>query len=176
MLVALAFAAFWGIYLLVFAPRTRRSVAHSEGQLADFDWDLQDLNGKPLSLARYRGKTVFLNEWATWCPPCVAELPSISQLAENPQLKDVVFLCVSLDSNLDVVRGFVNQQPTPLPMTIVWSNGPVPAVFETEAIPSTFIIAPDGRIARHDVGSKDWNDPEVVSLLERLAKRPRAPL
>jgi thiol-disulfide isomerase/thioredoxin len=174
--VALAFASLWSLYLLFFAPRHIRPEQVREGRLADYNWDMQDLNGEPFSLSKYRGKTVFLNVWASWCKPCLAELPSISRLAENEKLKDVVFLCVSIDESPDPVLQFVKKQVRPITATIVWSSGEIPEVFAAEAIPATFLIAPDGRIAKHEIGSRGWNDPEVVQLLESLSEKVPASL
>ncbi len=66
---------------------------------ADYDWSLMDLDGQPVSFAKFKGKTVFLNIWATWCGPCVGEMPSIAKLARNPRLQDknIEFVCVSTD-------------------------------------------------------------------------------
>jgi thiol-disulfide isomerase/thioredoxin len=176
--VVLTFLVFWCAYLYFFSPRRRGGVADRSfqaGQPADYGWEFEDLNGQPVSLSKYRDKTIFLNVWATWCGPCVAELPSISRLAENPALKDVVFLCVSIDENPDSVRKFVKQQNS-MAMTIVVSKGKVPAIFETDAIPTTFLIGPDGRIATREIGGQDWNDPQVVKQLQSLAKTPPANL
>jgi thiol-disulfide isomerase/thioredoxin len=177
--VVLTFLVFWCGYLYFFSPRHRRGGFGGEsfpaGLPADYGWEFEDLSGQPVSLSKYRGKTVFLNVWATWCGPCVAELPSISKLAQNPALKDVVFLCVSVDENPESVRRFVKQQ-NPLAMTIVWSKGRVPDMFQSDAIPSTYLIGPDGRISAHEIGGQDWNNPQVIKQLESLAKTPPANL
>ena len=100
-LVAAAFAVFWVAYLAFFIPRRRADLEHSgTDQPADYSWAIMDLNDRPVSFSAFQGRPVFLNIWATWCGPCVAELPSIARLAQ-PKLagKKVAFVCVSTDDS-----------------------------------------------------------------------------
>jgi len=88
LIIALVFLGFWVVYLTFFAPGNRRPLEGSGIDLpADYNWKLEDLSEQPVQFSRFKGKTVFLNIWATWCPPCVGEMPSIARLAENPRLK-----------------------------------------------------------------------------------------
>lgn len=158
--LGLAFVAFWVVYLAFFLPRP-----HTPGP-ADYSWRLLDLDDAPVEFSRFRGKTVFLNVWATWCGPCVMEMPSIARLASYPALKDVAFVCVSTDDSAATVKQFLADKHWP--MTVLRATD-TPPVFSTPGIPATFIIAPDGRVVRSEVGAADWDDPEVVALLEGLA-------
>jgi thiol-disulfide isomerase/thioredoxin len=168
-IIAGTFAAFWLCYLYFLGPR-RPSMLENTGldRPAEYDWTLRDLNENPVRFARFQGKTVFLNVWATWCPPCVSEMPSIARLAENSRLKgrNIEFVCVSTDDTLETVRRFLRDKTWT--MTILHATQ-LPAVFTTEGIPATFVIAPDGRIVASQVGSANWEDPEVVALLEKTA-------
>jgi thiol-disulfide isomerase/thioredoxin len=169
-IVALAFVGGWCVYLFFFGPKSPRNAPVLEGTAlskpAEYDWMLYDLAGHPVSFGQYRGKTVFLNIWATWCGPCVAELPSIVKLARTPQLDRVAFVCVSVDQDPETVRRYV--QGKDWPMTVLHAAG-LPPAFTTDGIPATFLIAPDGRIAASAVGDAEWDDPTVVAFLERLA-------
>jgi thiol-disulfide isomerase/thioredoxin len=173
--VTVSLAAAWILYLILFGPRTG-----IEGPLpvpalkrpvppivTDYQWVLRDLQDAPVPFETYKGRVVFLNLWATWCPPCVAELPAIANLAGNPRLKDVAFLCVSTDESPEPVHSFLKGKNWP--MTILRATD-LPQGFATEAIPATFVIAPDGRVVVADVGSAQWDDPSVVEFLERLSK------
>ena len=180
-IVGLGFVVAWVVYLAVFGPsETRELPTPGLGPVlgrpdrADFAWSVRDLNEKPATLESFRGKTVFLNVWATWCGPCVAELPAIARLAANPRLKDmdIAFVCVSTDQSAGTVRSFLRGKDWP--MTVLIASD-VPAPFATQGIPATFLIAPDGRIVAAEVGSAAWDDPSVVAFLENLAKpRPAA--
>jgi thiol-disulfide isomerase/thioredoxin len=172
-IVGLGFVIVWGLYLIFFGPRT--TVELSPPQLAtsaepkqvDYSLTVRDLNEKPVPFERYRGKAVFLNIWATWCPPCVAELPSIARLAADPRLKEVAFLCVATDESAETVRDFLRDKDWP--MTVLHATS-LPNVFTTDGIPATFLIAPDGRTVAMEVGAAAWDDPSAVEYLEKLAK------
>ncbi len=171
--IGVIFVALWGLYLAFFGPKARPPRLEDSGtsRPASYDWPLLDLKDQATSFARFKGKAVFLNIWATWCPPCVEEMPSIARLAEDPQLrgKGIEFVCVSTDESTEAVRRFLEGRSWT--MSFLWAEK-LPAVFLTEGIPATFIIAPDGRIAAREVGSARWDTPEVVALLTKLAAEP----
>ena len=109
LIVALVFVGFWVVYLAFFCAGNRDPALEGSGlaRPADYNWTLEDLQGQPVRFSRFEGKTVFLNVWATWCGPCVGELPSIERLAANPQFKgkNIEFVCVSVDDSTESVRG-----------------------------------------------------------------------
>jgi thiol-disulfide isomerase/thioredoxin len=170
MYLGIGLVIFWILCLAVFLP-ARRNAFDNTGMStpASYDWSPVDLNDQPVPFSRFKGKTVFLNFWATWCGPCVREMPSIEKLARNPRLQDknIAFVCVSSDASTDTVRQFVAGKDWP--MTILRTDR-VPSVFYSTAIPATFIIAPDGRIATFVEGADDWSVPEAVEFLEKLSK------
>jgi thiol-disulfide isomerase/thioredoxin len=176
-IVALVFVSVWCLALRLLLPAAPSDAGAPvlEGTAlvnpADYDWSLYDLEGRAVSFGRYRGKTVFLNIWATWCPPCVAELPSIVKLAGNPRLKDVAFVCVAIDDDPETVRRYV--QGKDWPMTVLHAAA-LPPAFTIEGPPTTFLIAPDGRIAARVAGGADWDGPTVVNFLEQLNHAPAA--
>jgi thiol-disulfide isomerase/thioredoxin len=174
--VALAFAAFWVVYLGFFGPRNRRALEDSGiDRPAEYGWTLHDLKEQPVRFTRFQGKTVFLNIWATWCGPCVAEMPSIARLAANPHLKgkDIEFVCVSVDDSTAAVKSFLSNKDWP--MTVLHASS-LPSVFSTEGIPATFVISPAGRIVAAEVGSSNWDSPDVVAFLEKTAAGSKSPL
>jgi thiol-disulfide isomerase/thioredoxin len=142
------------------------------GARADFAWPLVDLEGKPLDLGQFQGKAIFLNVWATWCPPCVREMPSIERLAANPRLqgKPVAIVAVSVGEDAQTVRDFVASRGIKA-ITVLQADEP-PPVFTTQGIPATFLIAPDGTIAESHIGSQEWDGPDTISRLEQLAAQP----
>jgi thiol-disulfide isomerase/thioredoxin len=170
MYLGIGLVIFWILCLAVFLPAPRNAFDNTGMSTpASYDWSPVDLNDQPVPFSRFKGKTVFLNFWATWCGPCVREMPSIEKLARNPRLQDknIAFVCVSSDATTDTVRQFVAGKDWP--MTILRTDR-VPPVFYSTAIPATFIIAPDGRIATFVEGADDWSVPEAVEFLEKLSK------
>jgi len=171
-LVGAAFVLFWFAYLTFFGPRRHADLEHSgTDQPADYSWTIMDLGDRPVSFSAFQGKPVFLNIWATWCGPCVAELPSIARLARDPRLanKGVAFVCVSTDESSQAVSRFLKDKDWP--MTFLRAEK-IPPVFYSDGIPATFLIGADGRIAAVQIGSVEWDDPKVVAFLEKLASRP----
>lgn len=161
-IVAAVFLLLWGVGLAMFLP----SAAKPTGN-ADYHWKYLDLDDVPVEFSRYKDKVVFLNVWATWCPPCVREMPSIARLAANPKLKDVAFVCVSVDESPATIRRFLTDKDWK--MTVLRAVS-LPENFQTEGIPATFIIARDGRIVTAEVGARDWDSADVIQQLEGLLK------
>ena len=88
MYLCFGFVVFWLVCLPVFLPGPVNSLENTGMSTpADYDWSPVDLNDQPVPFSRFKGKTVFLNFWATWCGPCVREMPSIEELARNPRLR-----------------------------------------------------------------------------------------
>jgi thiol-disulfide isomerase/thioredoxin len=135
--------------------------------LADYDWTVKSLAGQDFKMADTKGKVVFLNFWATWCPPCVAEMPSIQQLHEKLKDEGVVLVCISNEEASKVSR-FVNEKGFTFPIYTI--RGAPPAVFKTRGIPATFILSPDGKIAFRHIGSAKWDDDKSIDFIKGLMK------
>ena len=168
LLIAGVFLSFWIVYLIVAGPRRVDDLdAPGPGTVADYNWTLRDLDANEVKFDRYRGKVLFVNVWATWCPPCVAEMPSIARLAATPELQGMVeFVCISTDESINAVRSFLRGKSWP--MTIL-NAASLPPVFLTDGIPATFFVAADGRVAYMREGGAEWDAPEVVQKLRDLA-------
>jgi thiol-disulfide isomerase/thioredoxin len=169
--IIIAFSVFWIGYLSLFGPRPRALLENTGmSQPAAYDWSALDLNDQPVSFSKFKGKTVFLNIWATFCEPCVREMPSIARLAEDPRLrnKPIEFVCVSTDTSTELVRRFIRGKNWR--MTFLRAEG-LPPVFLTDGIPSTFVIAPDGTIAATEIGPAEWDEPRVATFLEKVSQK-----
>lgn len=131
----------------------------------DFLWSIQTLEDMEIPLSQFKGKVVFINFWATWCGPCVSEMPNIQNLYDSLKNEGVSFLIIS-DENVETVRDFMEKKQFSFP---VYLRGPdVPIVFESDAIPITFIIDRDGRIVLKHVGSAKWDDESSQRFLRSL--------
>src|SRR5262245_41592253 len=168
---ALGFLGFWFTYLTFFGPKRAVRLENSGlSQPSEYNWTVLDLNDQPVSFSKFKGKPIFLNFWATWCGPCVREMPSIDSLARDPRLqgKSIEFVCVSTDDDAQTVRQFLKGKD--MQMTFLRAqDGKLPPVFRSDGIPMTFLSAADGRIVASEVGAADWHEPEVVAFLEKMA-------
>ena len=129
------------------------------------EWKLQDLDGVETSFSAFEGKVLFVNLWATWCGPCVVEMPGIQRLYEQFPQEDVAFLLVSNEPP-EVVGEFAEEQGWKLPLYV--SDDGTPSVFESMGIPATFILDREGRIVFRHVGSARWDDESSVRFLSDL--------
>ncbi|HYK76331.1 MAG TPA: TlpA disulfide reductase family protein [Daejeonella sp.] len=126
-----------------------------------------NLEGKVIELSEQKGKVVFINFWATWCPPCRAEMPSINKLYN--QLKDnknVVFLMVDVDSKLKDSEKFMERKSYQLP--VVGAASSIPDWMFSGALPTTLIIAPDGKIVFKHSGVARYDRPQVLEFIKGL--------
>lgn len=127
-------------------------------------WQIYDMQGNKVSFSSLNEKPVFLNFWATWCPPCVAELPGIADLYEKYG-KEVNFILVS-NENRAVVQAFANKKVFDhLPF---YQNTNVPSEFSSQSIPTTFILNRDGKVILSKKGAARWNSGSVKEVIEQL--------
>ena len=131
------------------------------------DWQLRDVNGKPVNLAEFKGRLVVLNFWATWCPPCRQEIPGFVALQRKYQDKGLVIIGVSLDQRgPGVVKPFIGRFGVNYP--VVMGNEQIVSDYGgVEAIPTTFIIDRQGKVVTVHQGFTDnaTFEAEIRSLL-----------
>jgi thiol-disulfide isomerase/thioredoxin len=126
------------------------------------DLKLPDANGKIWSLADLKGRPVLLNFWATWCAPCVEEMPSLETLADQVG-KDAVVLAVSVDDEWAAIRRFF---PKGTPISVVWDETKeVPKKFGTEKFPETFLIDAEGKLRYYFINKRKWDSGEALECL-----------
>ena len=129
---------------------------------------LLTLDGRPANLRQFRGKAVLVNLWASWCPPCLAEMPGLQALYQKTDTSKVAFVLISLDANPNKARALLKKKGYTMP--VFFPAAPLPAPFDSPSIPSTIILTPSGRLAdRHD-GMADYDTPEFKAALEKLAR------
>jgi Peroxiredoxin len=133
------------------------------GKLAP-DFTVAD-DTKTVQLSKFRGKVVLLNFWASWCSPCVAELPSLLQLHRDQP--DLVILGVSVDEDGDAYKSFVARKHVDF-ITVRDPSESAAKLFHTEMWPETYVIDRNGYIRSKYVGATDWSDPEIRTFLKSL--------
>lgn len=140
------------------------SVSTAKASPALPDMEMIDADGKTINLGSFKGKKVFLNLWATWCPPCRAELPSIEALAKKVD-KDAAFILLSLDENFEVAKKFAISNNLSLPVYYPTQN--LPQLFNVSGIPVTFIFDENGNLLKQNNGAENYDTQQYVDLLSR---------
>lgn len=129
------------------------------------DFTLSDLNGQSVSLSDYRGKVVFLNFWATWCPPCREEMPAMERLHESMGDKDFAILAVNVEKgNRQAVENFINSGPYSFKV-LLDPKSKAQSAYRVYRFPETFLIDKNGKILEHFLGARDWSSTEFLKYL-----------
>jgi len=162
-----------GYGLLTRPPARTGDAAPRLGQpLPDFT--LPDLQGNQVQLAALQGKVVFINIWATWCPPCVEEMPTIQRLYEQLHGHGLEVLAISVDAlGAQVVGPFMQQHQLTFPALLDPASR-TPRLYHTSGVPESFIVDKRGRLVEKIVGPRDWSHPRMIALFKRLLAAPDA--
>ncbi len=134
---------------------------------ADLGWSVRTLDGEVVRLEELRGRPLFVNVWATWCPPCVAELGSIRALMDALEGSDVAFLLVSPE-DVGTVAPFVEGLGYPLPVAVEHTR--MPGSWGVAALPTTVVVDRAGRIVLRHRGAADWSQEAVRAFLASLGE------
>lgn len=135
------------------------------------NFTLEDLDGKKVELQSFKGKVILLSFWATWCGPCKKEMPSMEALYKQLKPQGFVLLGVSVDyEKKEKVREFIEKNGCSFPI-LLDPKLHVYHLYEIKGIPTAILIDKQGGIVGKAVGSKDWNTPEVISLINLLMKQ-----
>ena len=132
--------------------------------LSNYDWQLLDSNNTISTLEQAKGKVIFVNLWATWCPPCIAEMPSMQKIYDAYGDR-VVFLFVS-NENQEKVTTFLKRKNLSIPSYYPLSSSP--KEITSSSIPATYIIDKKGFIVVEKIGVANWNSTSVKKLLDNL--------
>jgi peroxiredoxin len=152
------------------SPQAGQTLTPLPGAMPAPDFELQDTDGKLHRLSDYRGKTVIINFWTTWCPPCREEIPSMNRAWQQLRQEDVVMMAVNMGEDEDTIFVFTADYPAEFPL-LLDRDGAVIAQWPVKGLPTTYIIAPDGRIAYRAIGGRNWDDSDILDTLRALQKQ-----
>lgn len=141
-----------------------------EGQTAP-DFSFSQSSGKAAYLKDLRGRVVLINFWATWCPPCRDEMPSMNALRQVTDPNQLVILAFSVDPSWDPVHRFMSEHQYSLPVYADFDRR-ISSLYGTVKFPETYIINKKGEVAFKVIGSTDWMDPEMLAYLRQLMAQP----
>ncbi|MGO1595140.1 MAG: TlpA family protein disulfide reductase [Sphingobacterium sp.] len=128
---------------------------------------VKDAQGNRIELSSLKGKVVFINFWATWCPPCIREMPSIRRLRKKyKENEDLVFLLIDVEGNLKLSQAFLKLRGIDLPVYAV--EGDIPDDFLPAGIPTTLLIDRANYVAGRQIGGADYMAPGIIARIDQL--------
>jgi thiol-disulfide isomerase/thioredoxin len=153
------------VTLLLLGCNTNNSKS-SEGQSADAvtldDIKLSDLDGSDINMSEFKNKTVFINFWATWCKPCIREMPAIANAQAQLKDKNVVFLLASNES-AEQIQGFKERRKFEFRYVLVHNL----EALGIQALPATYIFDPKGHLTFSEAGFRIWDTSENINLITK---------
>jgi thiol-disulfide isomerase/thioredoxin len=134
------------------------------------DFTAETLAGGTFTFSSTKGKVAVLNFWATWCPPCRAEMPSIQRLWDKMKNKDFTIVAVSIDDDIGTVRSYISAQKYTYPVFYDQTKQ-LSTSFNATSIPTTYLIDRQGMAIAGTKGSREYDDPALVQLLTEIASK-----
>ncbi|MFT2009918.1 TlpA family protein disulfide reductase [Pontibacter sp. 13R65] len=151
------------------AAETAAVLATSPADMVGAGFQMTDLQGNTVNFESLHGKVVFLNIWATWCPPCVAEMPNIQGLYEKVGSDKISFVMLSVDNGgQEKVQKFIDRKGFTFPVYMPASQ--FPEELYSNSIPTTFIISPEGKIVARQEGMAEYDTREVREFLQSMVR------
>ncbi len=147
------------LLLLACTPQKSEDITTVE-KLKLEDIQLENLDGKAVDLKQFKGKTIFINFWATWCKPCLQEMPSIEKAMQQFENGEVVFLFPSNETTEEIIA-FKNRRNFPFEYVQVKNL----EVLNFYALPATLIFNPEGELIFSEMGMRDWSTPENIAQI-----------
>jgi len=131
------------------------------------DFSLQDTDGNLHRLSEYRGRPVIINFWATWCPPCREEIPSMNRAWHVLREEGVAMLAINVGEDEDTIFVFTADYPADFPL-LLDRSGDIIGQWPVKGLPTTYVIAPDGSIAYRAIGGREWDDDDLLDVIRKL--------
>ena len=159
------------LLLLIALPVAAQEAGSGLTRLADTplapDFSLPDMDGAVYRLSDYRGQVVIVNFWATWCPPCREEMPSMQRAWEQLQGEGILMLGINVGEDEDTIFPFTADYPVDFPLLLDRESA-VTGQWPVRGLPTTFVVDPAGRIVYRAIGSREWDDPALLALVRAL--------
>lgn len=131
------------------------------------DFELTDIDGKTHRLSEYRGKVLIVNFWATWCPPCREEMPSMQRAWGLLEQDGILMLAVNVGEDEDIIFQFMANYPVEFPL-LMDRDSSVVGAWPVRGLPTTFVVDPEGRLAYRAIGGREWDDPQLLEIVRGL--------
>jgi peroxiredoxin len=138
------------------------------------DFKLQDTQGKTHTLGDYRGKVLIVNFWASWCSPCIKEMPSLQRAWEQLNQETIQVLAVNVGETRQEIDSFTKTQPLSFPL-LLDTDMNLTTAWSVKGLPTTYILDPSGQIVFQVIGDLAWDDQTVLQQVRALQKVTRTP-
>lgn len=133
---------------------------------------LPDLDGKSHDLAKLRGKVVLVNFWATWCPPCRREMPSMERLSQALAKEPFVVLAVDVGEDTDTIEAFASQlDVAPTFPVLLDADSRAMTAWKVGGLPTTFLVDKQGRVVASAIGGREFDHPEMIESIRSLLRQ-----
>jgi len=174
------------ILLMVLIPSTRVKIQQlilnigitSSGKIENsnitvpasfYNWQLVSSKGVTINMQQFKNKVVFINFWATWCPPCVAELPYIDDLNSKFENNSNVVIITVVNESFDKVNSFMIKRN--FSFDVFQNRSGLPLLLNKSSIPTTFVIDKEGQLVLEKTGSYKWNSQQIVDFIKELSNK-----
>jgi peroxiredoxin len=131
------------------------------------DFVLADIDGNQYRLSDYRGQVVIVNFWATWCPPCRAEMPSMQRAWQQLEKEGILMLGINVGEDEDTIFQFTANYPVEFPL-LMDQDSRVINQWPVRGLPTTFVMSPEGKITYRAIGGREWDDPDLLAMVRAL--------
>lgn len=156
------------IKALVIQPSEKSESKRLQLKDSDYNWEMVSLEEGKTNLNNYKGKVIFLNLWATWCPPCVGEMPEIQKMYNKfRDNEDIVFILLS-NEEPEIINTFLKNKAYDLPAFIPLSRSP--QILESRSIPTSYLISKSGEIVVRERGAVHWSGQKMERIINDLLK------
>lgn len=151
------------LFLGIIVSGCGNSEKNEELPKASYNMELENSKGERVSMEEFKGKVIFMNVWATWCAPCIDEMPTIQNLFQEVDKERVNFIMLSMDQDFEKAIEFRNKNE--FDFEIYRLIGPMPALYHTKLIPTTFVIDSAGNLVLQHDGMGKFDSPEFKEFL-----------
>ncbi len=155
---------------LIFAgSSSKQGLTKLSKPIAAPNFTLIDMEGEKHQLSDYKGKTVIVNFWATWCPPCRAEMPSMEKAWHKIKDQGIAMLAINVGEDEDTIFTFLGDYPANFTI-LLDQNSKVSELWPLRGLPTTFIVDPKGIIVYQAIGGREWDDDKLLNVIKQLSR------